>query len=256
MEEMWNEWPRHAWRFFRKRIGLPASSDVGVLSDMIKSLLDMASPCHSHATSQSAVISYPSLVALCEEDVVDAAEYLGLAVLRGLSYNQPREIYVAYAGHGMGLCESYKDREKCNREGLQMPTRYVLLVEYTEQALLLDATHLCEARDSLYSYTDVTASFDLGSSNGREDGHTTSVKAFVFEYLSLRYPYQPQPKEIMVIMTGSPESVGDVAVQKAIEAAVEELGSTANMLTSMPEYVAARGAAELAWRALSFENAT
>ena len=53
------------------------------------------------------------------------------------------------------------------------------------------------------------------------------------------------PKEILVIMTGRAESVGDGAVQKAIEAAVEELGSMAKKLTSMPEYVATRGAAEL-----------
>lgn len=49
-------------------------------------------------------------------------------------------------------------------------------------------------------------------------------------------------------MTGSPEAVGDTAVQRAIEDAVKEFSSTANMIMAMPEYAAARGATELAWR--------
>ena len=63
------------------------------------------------------------------------------------------------------------------------------------------------AQDSLISYTGVAASFDLGSGNGRAGGHAERAKAFVFEYLGLRYRYQPRSTELMGIMMGSPESV-------------------------------------------------
>jgi hypothetical protein len=76
-------------------------------------LLELASPYHSHATPKSAVISYPGLVALYEEDIADAAEYLGVIALKGRHHHQPREIRAAYAGYGMGLCDSYTDGEKC-----------------------------------------------------------------------------------------------------------------------------------------------
>ena len=52
------------------------------------------------------------------------------------------------------------------------------------------------------------------------------------------------------------ECAGDIAVRKAIEAAVEEPGSTSNMFTSTPEYVPTRGPEECACRVLSLESAT
>lgn len=257
MEEMWDDWPRQAWRSFRKRIGLPASSDVGILSSMLKDLVGMASEHHIDASLDSAVVSFPGLVALCEQDIVDAATYVGLSLVKGQNNFQPREIYAAYAGHGMGLCESFMYKDKCRSEELGMPVRNVLLVEYTKQALLLHDAPLREAVDVLFSQTTgVAASFDLGSSNGGAvPGHADHVKAFVLEHLRPLHRFdEPKPKEFTVIMTGDPDGVGDVSVQKGIERAIEELGTTAVVLTSTSEYVAARGAAELAWRALSLEQ--
>jgi hypothetical protein len=245
-------------------MGLPASSDVAVLIKMIKKLGALLSASEPHLALVSVVISYPGLVALCEEDIVDAAEYHHIVPAKGLYRYQPREIYAAYAGHGMGLCESYTDREKCRAEGLKMPGRSVLLAEYTQHSLLLHARGMREAMDRLFTYKDVAASFDLGSNNAGVDGHAERVKAFVLEYLRSTYPllgppndpFGGPPKEIMAIMMGNPDAVGDTAIQKAIEDAVEELGSAVNnMITDMPEYVASRGAAELAWRALSLSHA-
>ncbi len=51
-------------------------------------------------------------------------------------------------------------------------------------------------------------------------------------------------------MAGDAGSVGDGAVQKAVGAAVGELGSKLSMITSSFKYAASRGEAELAWRTL------
>jgi hypothetical protein len=240
------------WRKFRKGIGLPASSDAGKIAVMIKELVQMAVPHRSHNAPISAVISYPGLVALCEEEITDAAEFARVTPLKGLVSHQPREIFAAYAGHSMGLCESYADKEKCRAEGLKLPLHQVLLMEYTEQALLLHISPIREAYDVLIRYNDVAASFDLGSGDERA-GHTARVKAFVLKYLQTQFLYQ-KPKEVMVIMTGSPEPVGDIAVQKAIKDAIKEFGAAAEMITKIPDYVASQGAAEIAWRALSLHQ--
>lgn len=255
MEDLLSDWPRHTLRSLRKRMGLPASSDVAVLIKMIKELGNVATD--PDLMPRPVVLSYPALVGLCEEDILDAAEYHHITLEKWQSSHQPREIYAAYAGHGMGLCESYMGKEKCRSEELAMPVHEVLLVEYTQYALLLHASVMREARDVLLSYGGVAASFKLGSINAGVEGHTEHVTAFVLEYLHTKYPVlgtpdnpiMGLPKEIMVIMTGNPEAVGDSAVQKAIEDAVKALGSTATMITDMPEYAASRGAAELARRA-------
>ncbi|KAF2200639.1 hypothetical protein GQ43DRAFT_481388 [Delitschia confertaspora ATCC 74209] len=247
LEEMWKDWPRQAWRSARKRAGRPASSDVGVLVDMLKRLADTASSYTGPIVS--AVISYPSAICLYQEDIVDAAEYLSLRALKGNHFYQPREMVAAYAGHGMGLCKSFKDKEKCTTEGLKLPERDVLLVEYTEVALLLHGGGMREAIDLATHDFDEAASFKLGSKAVCEKYGALKVQEFVLQFLRRRYRFLEPPQKMTVIMTGSEESVQNSEVQEAVKTAVEEMGSAADMLTSLPEYIAARGAAELAWRA-------
>ncbi|KAK2813713.1 hypothetical protein FQN50_000111 [Emmonsiellopsis sp. PD_5] len=247
MEELWKDWPRELWRSLRRRIGLPASSDVRILSDMLRSLLKLAP--EQQNSLVSAVISYPSIVGLYDEDISDAAEFLGVRAMKGNHLYQPREIVAAYAGHSMGLCENYKNKDKCIDEGLQLPSRHTLLVEYTEDALLLQGDVLREAIDFADADIDADASFILGSNNSQSEGHAQRVKDFVLQFLRNRYLSEGPPGLILLIMVGRPGSVGDETVQNAILDAIWQLGSKANIITSMPGYVAARGAAEFAWRA-------
>lgn len=240
MEELWADAPRQAWRGFRKQLGLPASSDVKILSELVKELLALVpSPSRPYV-----VISYPGLTALYNEDIVDTAEYLGLRKLEGYYHYHPREIIAAYAGHGMGLCDHMENREQCKNEGSQLPARGTLLIEYTEQALLLQTKILREAIDLADSDLHAAASFDLGSSSQMDD-HARHVAEFVDQFLRKWYPDFLIPGEILVIVTGNVDST----VQEAIREAVEGLVAKVELITSQSEYVAARGAAELAWRA-------
>lgn len=83
MENMWDDIPRQAWRSFRKKIGLAASSDVQIMSNLVKRLLSMS----KSATLPYVVISYPGIAALYKEDINEMAEYLGLPKLTGLYQN-------------------------------------------------------------------------------------------------------------------------------------------------------------------------
>jgi hypothetical protein len=51
-------------------------------------------------------------------------------------------------------------------------------------------------------------------------------------------------------LTGSTEKVSDAAFQRAIKDGIEVLGFEADILDNTSDYVSARSAAELAWRAL------
>ena len=107
MEEMWNDIPRQAWRSFRRKIGLAASPDVQIMSELVKKLLSLS----KSDTLPYVVISYPAIAALYKEDINDIAEYLGLPKLTGLYKYHPREAYAAYAGHGLGLCEHLEGKD-------------------------------------------------------------------------------------------------------------------------------------------------
>src|SRR5437870_1019831 len=120
MEEQWKDQPRQFWRKMRKAVGLPASPDVAVLSSMLKKLVELVEP------SSSAIISYPALPGLYQEDIAEAANYLNLQMLEGNHRYPPHEIVAAYAGHSMGLCESFDDEERCTMQGLELPVRETL----------------------------------------------------------------------------------------------------------------------------------
>lgn len=241
MEDLWADAPRQAWRSFRKKLGLAASSDVQIISELVKKLLALNEPSLPYV-----MISYPGIPALYKEDIVDTADYLGLQRLKGLYKYHPREVYAAYAGHRLGLCEHIDDKDRCKDEGYQLPVRETLLVEYTDQAILLHTTALREAIDPDRgdSYTHATASFELGAGS-KADKHASDVAEFVYQFLEQWYQAPLIPDELLVIMTG----ITDETIQEVIREAVGRVLPNVQLLTSRSEYVASRGSAELAWRA-------
>lgn len=152
---------RHAERF-GKKLSLPASSNVKILGKLVKKLLALVpSP-----SLPVVVISYPGIDALYNEDILDTVEYLSLRKLEGYYNYHPREIIAAYVGHGMGLCRNIQNNEEQSKnECSQLPVLYTLLVEYTEQALLLHKRPIDTARDLGNNDINAAASSELGSSS-------------------------------------------------------------------------------------------
>ena len=85
----------------------------------------------------AAVTSYPLLPRLCEGDISDALEYIGVEALfdRSLHY-QPHELSAAYAGYGFGLCTDYRNEGRCRDQERDLPQEQVLAVEYTKKSLM------------------------------------------------------------------------------------------------------------------------
>ncbi|KAH8690208.1 hypothetical protein BGW36DRAFT_433160 [Talaromyces proteolyticus] len=227
MEDLWADGPRQAWRAFRKKLGLPASSDVKILSELVKKLLALV----PSSSLPYVVISYPSLIALYREDIFDTAEYLSLRKLEGYYYYHPREIIAAYAGHGMGLCRNMQNEEQSKNEGCQLPAHGTLLIEYTEQALLLQTEILREAIDLGDNDIHAAASFELGSRSSQMDKHAYHVAEFVDQFLRKWYPDFLIPGEILVIITGNI----DDTIQEAILEVVKGLVEKVELITSQSE---------------------
>lgn len=248
-EDMWRDTPRQLVRSGRKAVGLPASSDVGVLASL---LADLTSKAYDHTSQpvQFAVLAYPQLEALYEEDIVDAASYMGITALRGYHHHQPHELVAAYAGNGMGLCsdEYLNDPERCRNEGRTLPLRQVLSVSTTGSALILHTAGVREALD----LANVDTTFSVLSGLDREDAKPFSVKARITRLLEKRYEWLARPSDMTVIISG--DYGGDLRLHRHVEEAVRDLGPTPHLFADEPEFVAARGAAVLASRAQVMES--
>jgi hypothetical protein len=231
----------------RKRVGLLASSDVAILAEFLDNVAQafLRDP-------KTACISFPDLPALYQEDILDAASFIGVTILPRSRWDKlqiPRHV-AAYAGHGLGLCPN-KTSPIGECPGVHNPSRHVVLFDYTETALLLHYRHISIAYVDQSEQLYMNSSFSLGSANSVTEGDIRDfVLQFIHSYISCYEGCDRShcPEVVTVIMTGNTENYRDGIARKAVENAVEEFGSTAEMFTSNPDYVAARGAAQLAWQ--------
>ena len=117
--ESWDDMPRQYLRKARKAIGLPASSDIGCLAMMFSDLRVAVEEQVGPITS--AGVTTMNLVALYDEDLHDAFEYVSLEYITFpvgyVGHNILYETSAAYAGYGYGLCTDYDtDLEACRNE--------------------------------------------------------------------------------------------------------------------------------------------
>jgi hypothetical protein len=251
MEERWNDWPRQMLRHARKSIGLPASSDVSILARMLEPVVALVEA--SSKAPLSALVSFPALPGLYQEDISDAASYIGLRRLRGGYEYHPHKLVAAYAGHGLGLNADCSRQSKHDEGGDKCPMRPTLLIEYTGTALLAHHRYMRKAREMPWPSMILKTSFSMGSD---QDPAEEDIQDFVLRFLYHEYFVRllGAPDSVTIIITGSALGLADGKVERATKAVVEALGWKPEMLIKNPGYIAARGAAELAWRASRSEE--
>jgi hypothetical protein len=247
-------------RSLRKLCNIPSTNDVGTLAEMIQAAASLAFS--NPDFPRAAMVTYPKLRGLYQDQIDDALEYLRIAAIKITpGAIQPTSLVTAYAGHGLGLCETPTDFSSCITQQQNLPDRKVVLLEYTESALLLH--HRLKFWSILTSQEDLTATkFTEGSAF---DLSESAIYDFIFYFLrqnvqcleGLQYPFHC-PEVVTVVLTGDPEAYEDGRVQRAVEDAVKEFGapkggSRAEILFENPQYVSARGAADMAWRSAAFE---
>ena len=77
MGEMWDDYWRQAKRSVRKHLGLPASSEVGVLANIVADLRAQAEAKLGYSVEE-ATISVPHLWGIYLENIQDLCDYLKL----------------------------------------------------------------------------------------------------------------------------------------------------------------------------------
>lgn len=149
-----------AKRRLNKQRGLPATEDVGTIAEVLQQLYLRTNEVLGEKITV-AVIVWPNLPGLTNEDVEDAMEYVGLRLLT--SYNSGRHIFessAAYGASGHGLCSKPEDIEACEDENIDIQTRYIFTVSFSKALLSLMYSHIQVAYQG-YEY--LTAyEYDLG----------------------------------------------------------------------------------------------
>ncbi|KAK6337768.1 hypothetical protein TWF696_001248 [Orbilia brochopaga] len=119
----------HSRRERRKSVGQPASYESSVLAQMIGALRHEASIALNTRITH-ALVTHPPLPGLKYDDLLDAAFHEGITLLHGFSngsHTAPKPdistlLTAAYAGVGLGLCENYTDTAACRAEEHEMDT--------------------------------------------------------------------------------------------------------------------------------------
>jgi len=190
------------------------------------------------------------LVALYQDDVEEAFEYVGIEYVEPKNYFRPVfwETAAAYAGHGFGLCEHYTDPETCAAEEESMPSESVFAVHYSRTAL---TTSLVVMKTALalwepdYRHTENFAlGFDAIGDDKNEEKYWDAVRDEL-RAIMIRYQYYERPSKILL--------TGDMALNETFtrvlkEAMVNVMGKVPPIFSSDPELITAKGAAEIGRR--------
>ncbi|TRX88278.1 hypothetical protein FHL15_010845 [Xylaria flabelliformis] len=245
--EGYSDIPRQIWRKALKKLWLPASRDVYTLSRMIRALREQASNFVGEPVS-AATISIPHLAALYNEDIRDAFEYLSLLYIDfdpSPCYFRPlHTVFASYAGNNLGICQDYKNDAACKEEEKHIQRQYVLTVGYTH-------TSLTTSQVSIVGCLFPAEAPALENLRLRYD---TRHEEFYWDMVRdmLRSPVVDswvQGNFSMVLLHGDAtekprfrEVLGEV-INDVLDGQVE-------IIDQQPEFSAAKGAAELAKRAI------
>lgn len=244
------DWPRQRQRQWNKAHGLPASEDVGVISAMISNLVVAVELRLGHNIT-AALVTTPNLVALYQEDMVDAFEHSALQSLDATwdRNNVYHETSAAVAGNGLGLCHDFKDIKSCRDEEWKMPDEIVLSVMYTADCLCVELAHISSASYSLgYGVSPPTMDFTLGISalhdNPSEKYYWEAVRDTIMRGM-LVHLHDPPPQKVFVLGDQSHNERFRVVLEDAL---LRYVGKLPEIFDEDPVFRAAQGAAEMARR--------
>lgn len=222
-------------------MGLPPSKDVGYLANVLSDLRAQVEK-YLGAPIESAGVTTPHLIAMYQEDLQDAFDYMGLRYLSfPVRYDVFYETSAAYAGYGYGLCSDYTHRAECKQQQQDMNSEVVMAVLYTRSALTVSfsvvksAYYLYES-DNRY-LTNFTLRSDARAQWASVDEYWNQV-AMNLEDLMAQNPYYKRP--VRVLLMG--DQVHDETFTRILE------GVLRRQTTDMPDIVSdgSKGAAEMA----------
>ena len=247
-DEFYVDAPRRVLRSLRKAIGLPASGDVAALSTMAQNLKCKATAFLGSEINHVPIVAVtPTLIALYEEDVVDAFKYAGLqlaSIYRSGKFVP--ETCAVYAGYGHGLCSEYTDPEKCKSELRNVPSEEVLSVLYTRGGLRTICTTMHSAYWMFLLQLRWTADWDLGFDARNKNDYWKRVSN-ALQTWKQGLPGTGGPAKVLLLG----DSAGDETFRSVLnESLLATVGKIPPIFFEGSEFIAARGAAEFARRSI------
>jgi hypothetical protein len=239
-------------RSSRKALGLPASRDAGVLGSFLKKVRgaveeELESPISTIAPA------FASLSGFDDDAFQDALEYAGLASVKSVAGNDQlvyRETNAAYAGHGYGLCKSWRNPQECTDEEKHMRHEHVLFLNFDPAFFSATVQYMQNAYDD-HAYSNIN-NMSLGWWNlpVYEEPRTMFWLRMHNTLTKVAGAMQRPPNKIVLLG----EHAGDAEFIETVKAAmwdVLEIDVSMMLSANTAEGVgrlAARGAAELARR--------
>ncbi|KAL8935697.1 MAG: hypothetical protein Q9211_004562 [Gyalolechia sp. 1 TL-2023] len=256
--------PRQLLRRALKRYGQPPSNDVRILNDLLQNLhrAILGRFLMTGTAFDYALVSFPSLPGLYEEDILDGLFCYGIlpetawiSVTPYEAYNHPHTALAAYAGYGFGLCRNDTHVEACEEEESGMMERAVYAIEYTNTSIhaVLSRMSVAELAYEPYDPARTRTSLDLGyaSLDARPDDDVYWIEVATFLAQLPRDFEAEGPIEVVNfvgdgMLPGSPrrDKFSDIARQ-----VVRDFQNKDPIVRDDdPEFAAAKGARELARR--------
>ncbi|PGH10218.1 hypothetical protein AJ79_05473 [Helicocarpus griseus UAMH5409] len=245
-QQYWTDIPRRIRRALRKKSGLPASREVGVLGRQIRKLRRKIESDLSIRV-KDAPIAVQHLVALYQDDVEDVAHYAGI------EYSEPSGLFhpvlwesgSAYSGYGFGFCKNYTDEEQCRAEDIDRPRIRVFAVHYSRAALgvsMVEVSSGVHPWEPDYRHNEnFTLGADAVDSYSSDIDYWADVKAAL---LDIMVPWTILKKPEKILLTG--DMVRGEKFMHVLKTTVEgHLGYVPPIYSDDATVVVAKGAAEM-----------
>ena len=243
--------PRQYKRKARKAIGLPASGDVGHLAKMLSKLRTAVE--EEVVPITTAGVTTMHLVALYDEDLHDAFEYVGLKYVtfpvgyvgRNILY----ETSATYAGYRYSLYSDYQSNPKAyKKEQYNITDRTTIAVLYTNDVLSVSLSAMKSAYALWEPQYRYLADFELGHRKSlaiNTEDYWGKVKLKLQEIM-IENPDYDRPSLVMLMGDCTVDSVFRQVLSEALRELMEDMPE---ILDEEASSVAAKGAAEMTKRA-------
>ena len=251
--------PRQLWRNLRKRMGLPASSDVGILGQLIDELRHETEARLGHRVESVVVTTLP-LFGLYDEDITDALELCGLisaATDSGIHHHhhhhhQPSELRTAFAGLGLGLAPPPPPPPSPPSpppQQQQQQQQQILYLSFSNDSLLVSVGHGTTAYDVRQDdNAEPLMYWHLGAATLPGYAHPDDYWCRIYDAVAQPLTWSRIAFDHIILLG---DRAADTPFVDTVHAALRAfpLHQRADVHLLNPRSLAARGAAEFALRA-------
>ena len=233
-------------------MGLPSTEDVGRLVDAIGPLKEQTEKALGHGFSE-VYLTAPSFHQLCAVDLREAVEFVGLRPLMSEHEVHVFERSAAYAGYGLGICEHWENSTRCGEEMGELPTMWTMSVMYSNYVLMSYCIEMKTTEINQLLNPEYVLDWGAGQPYGFRTDLAREASEELIVVRLLESALAREQVVDRVILMG--ESAGGDWLKGLVGKAMKRFqeGNEPEVFVGdkvETEYVAAKGAAEFAWRSM------